>query len=65
MKRTVSVLVCLLLPGLAGCPDRKEVIDQVGGAPAQQVDIARQRIDKAEANLQKQGAAADAVAAPE
>lgn len=31
----------------AGCPDRSEVADTVGGAPKRQVDMAKQRLERA------------------
>lgn len=64
MKRTLTLLVALVVPTLAACPDRKEAIDTVGGMPAQQVDIARKRIEAAEAKMIKQNAAIDDATAP-
>lgn len=58
--RTRLVTSLLVLAFLTGCPDRKEAIEQVGGAPKAAVDEARVRIDKAEAKLQGN---ADAAAA--
>lgn len=61
IRMTLALALPLALAGiLAGCPERKEVIDQVGGAPKAQVDQARERLDKAEAKLQENAAAAAA-----
>ena len=54
------VVVVMLFSFLAGCPERKEAIDQVGGAPKAQVDNAKERLGKAEDKLQQNAAAADA-----
>jgi hypothetical protein len=62
MLRTVCGLTCVIL-ATAGCPDRTEVIDTVGGAPGRQVEQARVRIDRAEAKLQENAEAAAAAAA--
>ena len=63
MKVTLVSLLLVTALAAAGCPERKEVIDQVGGAPKAQVDEARRRIDKAEDKLETR--AAEAAAATE
>lgn len=66
MVRMSSVLLCVAFTlAAAGCPDRKDAIEQAGGAAGRQVDDARVRIDRAEDKILKQAAAADAIAAPE
>lgn len=62
MKLTVPALLVLTLAA-AGCPERKETIDTVGSAAKAQVDVAQQRLEKAEDKLDKR--AAEAAAATE
>lgn len=62
MLRTALLLACVILVTTA-CPDRKEVIDTVGGAPGRQVEDARVRIDRAEVKMQQNADAAAAAAA--
>ena len=50
MKLMLPALVVVALAATA-CPDRKETIDTVGGAPKAQVDIAKERLEKAEDKL--------------
>jgi hypothetical protein len=54
-----AALALATLP-LAGCPEREEAINKVGGAPKEQVDIARERLNRAENKLQDNAAAAAA-----
>lgn len=51
-----------LVSALAACPDdqRKDAINAVGGAPRDQVDVAKERLGKAEDKLQSNAAAAAA-----
>jgi hypothetical protein len=60
MKKLCAVIIALSAT-LMACPERKEAIDTVGGAPKAQVDNAKERLDNAEAKMQ-QGAAAAAAA---
>jgi hypothetical protein len=53
MKRAVVIVsLALLAASLGGCPERKDMINEVGGAPASEVDNARQRLDAANAKMQ-------------
>ena len=56
--RTRSLRAVVLLGALCamGCPDRKEVIDAVGGAPKAQVEQARTRIQHLEKQSDKRAA---------
>lgn len=58
----LRVALPLVVLALGGCPERKEMSEQVGGAPKAQVDQARARIEKAEKKLEENAAAAAAVA---
>lgn len=63
MKLASQVGTCTLIAlalGCAACPERQELIDQVGGAPGAQVNDARVRLDKAEQKLEQNAAAAAA-----
>ncbi len=61
-----SALVLLTVFGFAAvlpaCPDdaRKDAVNAVGGAPKDQVDVAKERLGKAEDKLQRNAAAAAA-----
>ena len=62
-RKSVLVFATLaLVAALAACPDdqRKDVINAVGGAPRDQVDVAKERLGKAEDKLQDRAAAAAA-----
>jgi hypothetical protein len=56
MKVVVVALAAVLF--IAACPERKEAIDKVGGAPKEMVDTAKERIGKAEDKLQGNAEAA-------
>jgi hypothetical protein len=66
MKLTRSPVVVLAVLAFAAvlpaCPDdkRADAIDSIGGAPGNQADMARQRLNKAEDKLQGNAAAAAA-----
>jgi hypothetical protein len=67
MKRSNTLVAFALVSltsltvALSGCPEeRKEVTDKVGGAPKEQVDVARERLNKAEDKMQQNAAAAAA-----
>ena len=63
MLRTAVVTLSLLsvLATAAGCPDRDEVVEQVGGAPGRQVNDARVRAKAAEEKIKAQASDAAAV----
>jgi len=50
-------LSIVLVAALAGCPDREELVDQVGGAPGRQMQDVRTKVKAAE---QKEAARATA-----
>lgn len=48
MRSLIVVTSLLALALLSGCPEeRKELIEEVGGAPKRQVDVAKERLDRA------------------
>lgn len=50
-------LLCALavvVVAVAACPDRKEAIDKVGGAPKNEIDQAQARLHADEQKFQKQ-----------
>lgn len=63
MLRTVVVTLSLfsVVTTAAGCPDRDEVVEQVGGAPGRQVNDARVRAKAAEDKINAQASEAAAV----
>ena len=55
MSRTLALLVTVVtLAAAAGCPGRDALVDQVGGAPKQQLDEVKSRVHAAEVKIQKQ-----------
>jgi hypothetical protein len=60
LKLSFVPLVLVVALAGSGCPDRKETINAIGGAPKAQIDEAQKRLDKAEAQLQKNAASAAA-----
>ena len=63
MLRTAVAALSLLsvVATVAGCPDRDEVVEQVGGAPGRQVNDARVRATAAEEKIKAQASEAAAV----
>lgn len=61
VRALLAAVVAGLLTFAIACPERKEAIDQVGGAPAAQVDVARERLQRAEQKLEGNAGAAAAV----
>jgi hypothetical protein len=59
-KIALVSFVLVVVAAMSGCPDREETINKVGGAPKEQTDIARERLDKAETKLQDNANAAAA-----
>ena len=56
MKCQTSALAVALTVGLGAlcaCPERAEIIDQVGGSPARQIEDVHVRLDKAATKVQE------------
>ena len=66
MKSSVKLLVVVVglvgaVGALAACPEeRKQVTEEVGGKPKEQVDVAKERLNRAENKMQENAAAAAA-----
>jgi hypothetical protein len=62
MLRIASVVLAgVVVVVAAACPAVKEKATEVGGAPHAQVDLAKERVDRAEKKLEENAAAAAAV----
>ena len=60
MRKLLLPVVALLVVGVACPEERKAAVEQVGGAPKDQVDVAKERLERAEGKLQENAAAAAA-----
>jgi hypothetical protein len=66
MSRTPRrIAIVVTLAAAAGCPGRDALVDQVGGAPRQQLDEVRVRVHAAEVKIQQKTDAAAAANATE
>jgi hypothetical protein len=66
MSRIVMLLVTMItLAAVAGCPGRTELVEHVGGAPKQQLDDVKARVNAAEDKLEEKAKAAATAAATE
>jgi hypothetical protein len=52
MRRLTLAAILSLAFVVSGCPDRKEIIEEVGGAPKRQIDHAQERVDTATKNIE-------------
>lgn len=57
MKLMRPLLLVVALAASA-CPQRKDAIESIGGAPKALVDVARERLGKAEQQIEKRAAEA-------
>jgi hypothetical protein len=61
MKVVALAAACFFGALLCACPGRKELVEEIGGAPAAQVEQARSSLHQSEQRLEEKAAAAAAV----
>lgn len=54
-------VIVVTIAAAAGCPGRDALVEQVGGAPKQQLDDVKRRVHAAETKAEQNAAAAAAV----
>ena len=52
MERLLLAVILAAAFVMSGCPDRKELIEEVGGAPKRQIDDAQDRVDAASQKIE-------------
>ena len=52
MGRLALAVILSFAFAVSGCPDRKELIEEVGGAPKRQIDHTKESLEKATQNIE-------------